>query len=133
MLTVTLANLRAHKRRLVSTFAAVALGVAFLAGVLVQTATLETGFDRLFDTESASVDAVVRSDRTLTDDVGETLRPRIDAALVARVAALPGVADAQGELRGRATIIGADGDALGGFGPPTLGMTWIDDGAPGLP
>ena len=45
MLHVTLANLRAHKRRLVATFAAVALGVAFLAGVLIQTSTLQQGFD----------------------------------------------------------------------------------------
>ncbi|QXC62339.1 FtsX-like permease family protein [Aquihabitans sp. G128] len=129
MRKVTLSNLRAHKRRLVSTFAAVALGVAFLVGVLVQTATLQTGFDKLFDTESASVDAVVRSDRTLSDQMDDTIRPRIDGGLVDRVRALPGVADAQADVRGKATIIGKDGDALGGFGPPTLAMTWIDDPA----
>lgn len=129
MLHVTLANLRAHKRRLIATFAAVALGVAFLAGVLIQTSTLQTGFDDLFDTESASVDAVVRSDRTITDGMDETIRPRIDGALVDQVRALPGVADAQGDVRGTAVIIGKDGDQLGTFGPPQLAMTWIDDPA----
>lgn len=129
MLRVTLRNLGAHKRRLVSTFAAVLLGVAFLSGVLVQTATLEHGFDRLFDTESASVDAVVRSERTLTDSMDDTLRPRIDASLVDRVRALPGVRDAVGDVRATAVIVGKDGDQLGTMGPPRLGLTWIDDPA----
>ncbi|HEX2574852.1 MAG TPA: FtsX-like permease family protein, partial [Aquihabitans sp.] len=129
MLKVTLANLRAHKRRLVSTFAAVALGVAFLAGVLVQTSTLETSFDRLFDAESASVDAVVRSDETILDNFDETVRARIDAGLVEEVRAVPGVRDAQGDVRGTAAIIDADGDPLGGGGPPQLGLIWIDDPA----
>lgn len=129
MLRVTLANLRAHKRRLVSTFAAVALGVAFLCGVLVQTATLQTGFDALFDTESASVDAVVRSSRTLKDVNDETIRPRIDGRVVDRVRRLPGVRNVEADIRGTAIIIGKDGDQLGGSGPPQLGMTWIDDPA----
>ncbi len=129
MLRVTLSNLRAHKRRLIATFAAVALGVAFLSGVLVQTATLQQGFDDMFDTESASVDAVVRSDRTLTDDMDETIRPRIDAGLVDEVAALPGVRAAHGDVRGTAIILDEDGDQLGTFGPPQLGLTWIDDPA----
>lgn len=129
MLKVTLTNLRAHKRRLIATFAAVTLGVAFLVGVLVQTATLQAGFDKLFDTESASVDAVVRSDQKITDGDDETIRPRIPGSFLEQVQALPGVADAQADVRGRATIIGKDGDALGGLGPPTLAMTWIDDPA----
>lgn len=129
MLRVTLANLRAHKRRLVATFAAVALGVAFLSGVLIQTSTLRTGFDRLFDAESASVDAVVRSDRTGTNEFDETIRPRIPAELVETVRNVPGVRAAAGDIRGTAAIVGADGDQLGGNGPPQLAMTWIDDPA----
>ncbi|MEZ5179927.1 MAG: FtsX-like permease family protein [Acidimicrobiales bacterium] len=129
MLRVTLANLRAHKRRLVATFAAVALGVAFLSGVLIQTSTLRTGFDRLFDAESASVNAVVRSDRTGTNEYGETIRPRIPAELVDAVRQVPGVRAAAGDVRGTAAIVGSDGDQLGGNGPPQLAMTWIDDPA----
>jgi putative ABC transport system permease protein len=129
VLHVTLANLRAHKRRLLSSFAAVALGVAFLSGVLVQTATLEDGFDRLFDAESAEVDAVVRSDRMLDDLHGNASRPRIDPDTVDRVSAVDGVRLARADIRGSATIVGSDGDALGTFGPPTLGLTWHDDPA----
>lgn len=129
MLKVTLSNLRAHKRRLVATFAAVALGVAFLAGVLIQTATLQAGFDDLFDTESASVDAVVRGLATITDQMDDTIRARFDGSVLDRIRALPGVRSAQADIRGEAIIIGEDGKELGTFGPPRNGLTWIDDPA----
>ena len=95
---MTLANIGAHKRRLVSTFTAVVLGVAFLAGVLVQTATLQHKFDVMFDTSSAEVDAVVRSDRSAPGyDDGERIHAPLDPAVLDRVRLVPGVADAQAD------------------------------------
>lgn len=44
MLTVTLAGLRARWRRLLLSAAAVALGVAFVAGTLINTATVNTSY-----------------------------------------------------------------------------------------
>ncbi|MBX3314943.1 MAG: FtsX-like permease family protein [Actinobacteria bacterium] len=125
---MTLANIGAHKRRLVSTFTAVVLGVAFLAGVLVQTATLQHKFDVMFDTSSAEVDAVVRSDRSAPGyDDGERIHAPLDPAVLDRVRLVPGVADAQADWEGTAVVIGADGDPLGTNGPPKLGLTWHDD------
>ena len=43
------------------------------------------------------------------------------------VAAADGVAVAVPSIEGTATIIGADGDRIGGDGPPTTGANWIDD------
>lgn len=129
MLKVTLANLAAHKRRLLSTFAAVLLGVAFLSGVLIETTTLGHQFDTLFDTGSAQVDAVVRNDRSTTDDMGNTFRPPIPDAVLARVRAVPGVRLAQPDWTAPAVVVGADGKAIGSMGPPQLGYTWHDDPA----
>lgn len=129
MLKVTLANLGAHKRRLLSTFAAVLIGVAFLSGVLIQTQTLQHKFDTLFDTSSAQVDAAVRSDRSTTSPDGGTIRPPIPSAVLDRVRSVSGVADAQPDWVAPAVVVGTNGKAVGTLGPPQLGMTWHDDPA----
>lgn len=127
MLRVTLANLGAHQRRLVSTFAAVLLGVAFLSGVLVQSATLEHKFNVLFDTSSAEVDAAVRNPRQADLGEGETVRPPIPAEVLDRLRDVPGIANAQPTWSGTAVVVGADGKAIGTMGPPQMGLTWHDD------
>lgn len=127
MLRVTLANLGAHKRRLFSTFTAVLLGVAFLTGVLVQTATLENNFDTMFDTESAEVDAVVRNARSAESFDEERVHAPLDPAVLDQVRQAPGVANAEADWEGTAVVVGADGDPVGTFGPPQLGLTWHDD------
>lgn len=127
MLLVTLRNLSAHKRRLLSTFAAVVLGVAFLSGVVIQTATLQHKFETLFDTSSADVDVMVRSDRSMEVGDGDPVRPPLDPSVLDRVAAVDGVERAAPDWVGTAVVIGRDGKAVGTFGPPQLGLTWQDD------
>ncbi|MEY2451675.1 MAG: putative transport system permease protein, partial [Acidimicrobiaceae bacterium] len=68
MLKVTLRGLIAHKTRFVSTFLAVFLGVAFLAGTLVLTDTIKTSFDDLFGDVYRGTDAYVRSTQKVTGD-----------------------------------------------------------------
>jgi len=63
MLRITFRNLRAHARRFVSTVVAVALGVAFLSGVLVMVASFQRSFDDMFATGTAGTAAVVRRSR----------------------------------------------------------------------
>ena len=127
MLRVTLANLGAHKRRLLSTFTAVLLGVAFLSGVLIQTETLQHKFDVMFDTSSAEVDAQVRNPLEADVGEGEIVRPPISPAVLERVRDVPGVANAQPDWFGTAVIVGSDGKAVGTMGPPQMGLTWHDD------
>ena len=58
MLRLTVRNLRAHKRRLASTFVAIVLGVSFLGGTLVLGDTMKKTFDDLFADSNAGTDVV---------------------------------------------------------------------------
>jgi putative ABC transport system permease protein len=132
MRKVALRGLLAHKVRLIATFLAVALGVAFVGGVLTLTDTMNRSFDDLFADVYEGTDAVVRSDRTIGGgfDEGET-RASVDTALVDRVRQVDSVAVAEGGVEGFARIVDRDGDPVGdpGFGPPTLGAAWSDSEA----
>jgi len=126
MLSLTVKEMRGHGRRLVGTAVAVFLGVAFLAGTLVLGDTLRNNFDNLFAEVNAGTDVVVRN----TTDLGiEADEPRglIDRSLVDRVAAVDGVAAAEPQVQGLGQLLGADGDAVGGGGPPQLAGSWTAD------
>ena len=56
MLNVTIKGLLAHKFRLAATALAVLLGVAFMAGTLVLTATIGSTFDGLYADINAGTD-----------------------------------------------------------------------------
>jgi putative ABC transport system permease protein len=127
VLKVALRGLLAHKARLVTTFAAVALGVAFMGGVLVLTDTMNRSFDDLFADVYRETDAVVRSDETFESDFGE-VRGMIDASLVPQVESSEGVAAAAGGVDGYAQIVDEQGDVVGdpGRGAPTFGANWVE-------
>ncbi|MET8223446.1 FtsX-like permease family protein [Streptomyces sp. NPDC005301] len=125
------ASLRAHKRRFAGTFLAVFLGVAFLTGTLVMGDTLRAGFDTMFGNATSGTDAVVRNAATITtpgDSQGE--RRPIHTALTAAIERTPGVAAAVPDIQGAGQLVGADGEPVGGQGPPTVAGNWITD--PGL-
>src|SRR3546814_16113851 len=82
MLRVTLRNIWAHKRRLVSTIVAILLGVAFMSGTLVLTGTLDRSFDEIFQTSSKGIDAEERGEELFDADFGGTSQARLEAALV---------------------------------------------------
>src|SRR5436309_1373273 len=129
MLQLTLTSLWARRRRVASICIAVALGVAFLTGTLVLGDTLSHNFDRLFTDASAGTDVLVRN-ATNVDDAPDANRGLIDADLLGRVRAVPGVGHAEGEVVGYGSLLGRDGDAIGGNGPPRLAGSWI--GSPSL-
>ena len=128
MLTIALRNLTARRRRLIGTFLAVFLGVAFLAGTLTLNATLSRNFDNLFATADSGVAAVVQSD-TLISQHGSSgfggLRAPVPAQIADSLRTVPGVADAQPEIVGYGQLLGADGKAVGGNGPPRTAGNWI--------
>jgi putative ABC transport system permease protein len=117
-----------RKRRLAGMVAAIFLGVSFLAGTLALGDTLSVNFNRLFTTATAGTSAVVRNASTVASGVNAT-RPPIPASLVATVRAVPGVAAAQPLITGTATLLGSNGKAIGGLGPPRSGSNWISDPA----
>jgi putative ABC transport system permease protein len=126
MWRTTLKSLGAHKRRLLATCSAVLLGVAFLSGTLVLGDTMTRGFNDMFADANAGTDAMVRSDVEVGEaDVAE--RGLVDAALADEIAALDGVAATAPRIEGYGRIVGADGDPIGGNGPPTVAGNWIGD------
>src|SRR5262245_15542162 len=130
MLRMAFKGLAARKFRLFATSLAVTLGVAFMAGTLVLTDTIQKTFDDLFSDIYDDTDAVVRAQGAF-DASGVEQRGRVDAALLDTVSGVDGVADAQPDIRGYAQLVDQDGDAVGDpeNGPPTLGGNWIDSEA----
>jgi putative ABC transport system permease protein len=130
MLRIALKNLAATKRRLVGTAFAVFLGVSFLAGTLALNDTLRASFDTLFTDVNAGTDVVVRNATELTvGGKGPTVRQRglLEASLVGRIRDVDGVSEAVPTIEGSGQLLGADGRAVGGNGPPRVAEAWIDD------
>src|SRR5947208_8068247 len=125
MFHTTIKGLMARKLRLFTTGIAVLLGVAFMTGTLVLTATVGRTFDNLFANVYEHTDAVVRAHSEFSQQ-GMSQRGRIDASLLPTVAAVPGVAAAEGSVQGYAQLVDKKGDAVGkpNNGPPTLGGDW---------
>ncbi|MFC6887004.1 MULTISPECIES: ABC transporter permease [Actinomadura] len=122
---VTLRNLAAHKIRLVLTAVAVILGVAFVAGTLIFTDTMNRQFDDLFDDIGKNVAVDVRAQKVVdADDDGAAARP-VPASVLEKVKAVPGVKNPVGNVNGYAAVVGRDGKLIGGGqGPPQLGTSW---------
>ncbi|WP_416960379.1 ABC transporter permease [Streptomyces sp. Agncl-13] len=125
---LSMSSLRAHKRRFAGTFLAVFLGVAFLAGTLVMGDTLRANFDTMFGDATSGTDAVVRSaDAITTPGESQGVRQPVSTALLKTIDQVPGVAAAAPSIQGSGQLVGADGEAIGGKGPPTLAGNWITD------
>src|SRR5918994_1308044 len=107
MVRLALKSALAKKRRLFGTALSVILGVAFLSGTLVFTDTIGRTFDDLFASIYAETDTYVRAEASIELDMGGSQRGRMPDSVVSTVAAVPGVADAQGLLAGYAQIVGA--------------------------
>src|SRR5262245_38377687 len=99
MRKLVLRGLRARTRRLIGTFVAIFLGVAFLAGTLVLNATLEANFNTLFSQANAGTDVVVRNATDVTTGPSES-RGLIDASVLGKVRSVDGVADAVPSVEG---------------------------------
>ncbi|MFJ4828370.1 ABC transporter permease [Streptomyces sp. NPDC088747] len=127
-LRLSVSSLRAHKRRFAGTFLAVLLGVSFLAGTLVMGDTLRAGFDTMFGDATSGTDAVVRgADAITTPGESEGVRRPVATDLVRTIEKTPQVAAAVPDIQGAGQLVGANGEPIGGQGPPTLAGNWIDD------
>jgi putative ABC transport system permease protein len=131
MLQITVRRLLASKRRFAGTALAVFLGVAFLSGTLALSDTLRANFADLFASANSHTDVVVRPATELSADGGRgpdvRQRGSLEASVVDRVRAVDGVAVAVPSTEGYGQLLGADGKAVGGNGPPRVAGTWITD------
>lgn len=121
MFKVAIKSLLAHKIRFFMTTIAVVLGVGLVAGTFIFTDTIDAQFDSLFDEIYAGTDVSVRAAST---DFNATSEP-FPASVLASVLAVDGVKNAEGGVSTESSqVIGRDGKAIGGQGPPTLGFSW---------
>ena len=130
MFKVTWKGLIAHKLRFVLTGIAVILGVAFISGTFVFTATIQQTFDDLIANIYKGTDAQVRGAEAFKNDQGgpgATPRPPIPASVEKIVASAPGVEAAHGDVQiDYAQLVDHKGKAIGnpGQGAPALGFGW---------
>lgn len=127
---VTLRNLAAHKIRLVLTAVAVILGVAFVAGTLIFTDSMNKQFDELFSRIGTNVAVDVRAKKVVEgDDDGMAAQP-VPATVLKTLQGIDGVKDPKGNVSGYAAVVGKDGKIVGTAqdGPPQFGTNWSTGG-----
>src|SRR5829696_8065479 len=126
MWKATIRGLFARNVRLALTALAILLGVAFVSAIYVLTDSVKRSFESVFAQTLTGVDLQVQGASALGD--GST-PGRISDSAIAQVEAVPGVRSAQGFVRtSLAQFVEANGDTIGGGGPPTFGIAWVDDG-----
>ena len=111
MLTTVVKGIAGHRRRFLASCTAVLLGVTFLTGTLVLGDTVERSFADMFTEANQGTAVIVRSSGTVGSSEGAQ-RGVVDAATVARVADVAGVASSAAVVQGPTQVVGADGDVV---------------------
>ncbi len=124
MFKATWRSLMAHKARMLLSGLAVVLGVAFVVGTFIFTDTLKGTFDQLFANETP--DVVVSQELTAGGDDGTgSVQSIVPQSVVDEIGALPEVATVTGDVQVLGVaLIDANGDQVGGGGPPQLGFSY---------
>ena len=126
MTALALKNLGERKLRTFLTSLAIVLGVMMVAGTYVLTDTINQSFDEIFTESNEGTDAVISAKEIVETDDGT--EPPIPANLLPQIQNAPGVASAAGGIFDpQVSIIGKDGERLGGGGPPTFGISIIPE------
>src|ERR1700677_1854875 len=136
MLRVTLLGLRYRKARLALSALAIVLGVAFVAGTLMMTASIRQSYSGSFSAGARNVSVAVAEQKS-GGRPAPTGGQALPAAALAAVRAVPGVAAADGRLGGSASLLGRNGKLLGaGFGINVTALnpfTLVSGHLPGKP
>ncbi|UGY94864.1 ABC transporter permease [Streptomyces gobiensis] len=133
MLRATLRSFFAHKGRMLLSALAVLLSVAFVAGSLIFSDTVNRTFDRLFASTAADVSVEPRSEFGERANLPSGRIPTVPADLRDRVAAVDGVARADIEVDAEnVTVIDADNERVGSStGAPSIAVNWyVSDRSP---
>ena len=119
MRSLTLRGLVARKTRALLTGLAVLLGVAMISGTYVFTDTINSSFDKVFETANEGVDVVVSGRSDFDTDQGPVTK-EVPESVVERVQQVPGVLVAAGSIEDFATIFKVNGDQVETRGAPPL-------------
>ena len=124
MRRVTWRNLVARKVRLLLSAFAIVLGIAFLSGSLVFTDTIGRSFDQIAygTVTDVAVRPVTGDGDAIAMSVNREART-IPASVIDDVAAVPGVARAEGAVNGAGLfVVKKNNKLLGGTGAPTIAL-----------
>ncbi|MFP3986189.1 ABC transporter permease [Streptomyces sp. E11-3] len=126
MLKATLRSFFAHKGRLALSALAVLLSVAFVAGSLIFSDTVNRTFDRLF--ASTSADVSIEPKEGISEAIPSGLTPTLPAEVADRVADVDGVAKTDVDVGvENITIVDADNESVGPTsGAPTIAVAWYE-------
>jgi putative ABC transport system permease protein len=119
MLALVLRGFMQRKLRVLLTGIAIALGVALMAGTYILTDTINHAFAEVFGTAYSNKAVVVTEQETLGRGSGSEVSV-LNAATLARVRAVPGVAAASGSISSRAALLTTTGKRLTSGGSPAL-------------
>lgn len=123
MALFSLRSLLARRRRTGLSAIAVMVGVIMVAGTYIFTDTIHAAVHRLLRDSTAGAKVVVSGRQGLYSPSNPP--ENISAALVRRIASLPGVAAAQGQISDTATIVAHDGRTLKNGPGPTLAVSYL--------
>ncbi|HWT92581.1 MAG TPA: FtsX-like permease family protein [Solirubrobacteraceae bacterium] len=124
MTRLTLKSLASRKLRTALTAMAVVLGVAMISGTYILTDTIDRAFGDIFQQAAEGVDVAVTPRQAVDNGVQET---PMDAALLERVKAVPGVAEARGDVFRNVTVVDDENEPVSTGGVPTF----VSSAAPG--
>jgi putative ABC transport system permease protein len=129
MIRASLKSLLGRKVRLLLSTFAIVLGVAFVAGTLVFSDTLNRSFTALF--ASTVGDVVVQPVGAQTQG-GTPSAKTLPAALLDELEQVDGVSRVDGNVNAFGVyVVGSDGKLIGGLGPPSIGGNWTNAPSPG--
>lgn len=119
MFTLVLRGFAQRKLRVLLTAIAIALGVALMAGTYVLTDTINRSFASIFQVANRGHDVVITPTQSLGRETRAQTSP-ITEALLARVRATPGVAEAAGSVFTPGTFLDIRGKRLTNGGAPAF-------------
>jgi putative ABC transport system permease protein len=122
MTRIALRYLWARKLRTALTSLAIVLGVMMITGTYVLTDTIDHSFEDIFTASNENVDAIVMTREAVEADDGSV--PPFPARVLADVRNTDGVDVAEGAIADpQVSIVGADGEPVGGNGAPTFAFS----------
>ena len=131
MIRVALRGMLGRKLRVVLTAIAIVLGVAMVSGSYVLTDTIKSAFSTVFTQAYKNADAVITGKNALgnNDNGSNAGAPTLPASLLTSVQRLPGVAQASGDIKDSAQLIGHNGKVISVGGAPGLAFSYTPGGA----
>jgi putative ABC transport system permease protein len=120
---LTLRSLLTRRRRAALSALAVLVGVAMISGAYVFTDTIRAALRDVLGTQARGAQVIVEGRQGLYSATNPPAS--MPASLAARIARLPGVAAAQGQITDFATVVGRDGKVVKRTGAPTLAISYL--------